>query len=198
MVCRRLCYDASRMADRPREEEEQIGTTPILNLKVPPPNARRKTFISRVVPIVIGVLIGRVPAAESDRGSPDRLGSVRPLAYLAALAGGVLVHELGHVCAGWAVRFHFRAISVGPFSLSIENGKLKMRTRREMFLAGSALMQIDRICRLRRRLMFYIVAGPMANLISVPAAAILINVCFPEAARLVGLGNSRIFILRLL
>ena len=46
--------------------------------------------------------------------------------------------------------------------------------------------------------MFYIVAGPMANLISVPAAAILINVCFPEAARLVGLGNSRIFILRLL
>jgi hypothetical protein len=52
--------------------------------------------------------------------------------------------------------------------------------RREMLALGYAGMHVDRVCRLRRRMLIYIAAGPAANLLSVPATILLVNHAFPR------------------
>jgi hypothetical protein len=97
------------------------------------------------------------------------------MSYLLSFVLTVVVHEVGHLLAGWIVGFRFSYISVGPLSLKVEYGRLKLRLQRAMPAAGYAGMHLDRVRRLRRRLLFFTVAGPLANLLSATGAAILLD-----------------------
>ena len=94
-----------------------------------------------------------------------------PLVY-AALFFAVLIHELGHLTAGWYVGFRFRCIAIWPFPLSLEHGRLKLRFQRESVASGCAGMDIDTVVRLWWRLLLVIAAGPNANLITAPIAVL--------------------------
>ncbi|MFI5069606.1 MAG: M50 family metallopeptidase [Terriglobales bacterium] len=118
------------------------------------------------------LIIAKAVDEQASRNSNSGLGI---LVFLAALSVAVLIHELGHLAAGWALGFRFNLISVGPLALHLEHGKLKISLLREMTALGYAGMHIDRLVRLRRRVLFYAAAGPVANLATVPAAVMFAN-----------------------
>jgi len=72
------------------------------------------------------------------------------------------------------------SLSIGPFSLRLEHGQVKIRVRREMPALGYAGMDVNGVRRLRRRMLIYIAAGPAANLVSVPLVGIFTNRVFPS------------------
>jgi hypothetical protein len=78
----------------------------------------------------------------------------------------VATHELGHLVGGWIVGFHFSFIQVGPFSLRIEHGRLKVAVSREISNLGYAGMHVGKIARLHRRFPTFIASGPLSNLLS--------------------------------
>ena len=102
------------------------------------------------------------------------------IALFCAIVVAILVHEAGHLLAGRLTGFHFNAIRVLWLSLSFEYGKLKLHFRREMSEAGYASIQIDRIYRLRRRLMFFIAGGVAANILSLVLVVVTVNALDPH------------------
>ena len=97
------------------------------------------------------------------------------LIFVSALLFSITIHELGHLSAGWLLRFRFSLISVGPFCLQLEHGRLKVNFLREMTALGYARMHIDSVRRLRRRLVLYALAGPLAGLLLIPLAVLFAN-----------------------
>ena len=155
--------------------------TPILDSGVLPPRVRRTTlrgvFVGFIPGLVGGYVLISVVGRQADKSLDPGLGA---LLFLFAVGLTITIHELGHLVAGWAVGFRFTFISIGPFSLSVEHGKLRVRIRREMPALGYAGMHVDTVCCLRRRMLIYIAAGPAANLLSVPTTVALINHVFPR------------------
>jgi hypothetical protein len=161
-----------------------ITATPILDSGARP----KRRAGSRVGNTIFGVLLG-VPFATLLIQSLNRASDVRnPAAdfvfafYVLSFVLAVVVHEVGHLLAGWIVGFRFSSISLGPLSLKIEYGKLKLRLVRTIPAAGYAGMHIDRVRRLLRRLLVFTVAGPLANLLSAAGAALLTEI-FLSASR---------------
>ena len=101
--------------------------------------------------------------------SLDRHGDVPGLtltSLLSAFPAVILVHELGHLAAGRLVGLRFSSIRVAFWTLRLEYGKLVLRARREA-PGGFAGISLDRICRMRRRLFWFIAGGPIASILSV-------------------------------
>ena len=77
-----------------------------------------------------------------------------------------LVHELGHLLAGWLVHFRFQVLVIGPIRISGENGRLRAQFQRggSLFngLAASVPYEMDN---LPRRLLYYALGGPLASLL---------------------------------
>jgi hypothetical protein len=88
------------------------------------------------------------------------------LFYFLTLFLALLIHELGHVAAGFTVGFHFQGIRIGPLTLAKTSKGLKVTVQRISNLDGIAAMGIQRLRRLRHKLAIYIAAGPLANLLS--------------------------------
>src|ERR1700690_1021731 len=86
----------------------------------------------------------------------------------------------GHLLAGWAMGSRFSLIQIGPFSLQVVHGMLKVRFRQEMTALGYAGLHVNRVRRLRRRMLIFLAAGPAANLLSVAAVLLLLNKFFPQ------------------
>ena len=87
--------------------------------------------------------------------------------YFAAVLLAIVVHESGHLLAGWSVGFRFKVVSIGPFCLKIEHGRLKVQARAVLVgAAGYAGMHIETVRRLRHRLLIFVSGGPAANLLS--------------------------------
>ena len=106
------------------------------------------------------------------------------LAFVLGLAAAVVVHELGHLIAGWTVGFHFNSIQVGWFFIGFEYGKLTFKTKYQSNLAGYATIRIDRIRRLRTRLLIFILGGPAANLFGALISAGIVTVFDSENSRI--------------
>jgi Zn-dependent protease len=150
--------------------QKPTSITPILDSGVLPPPLPRK----RVLGVCIGLVIGIVFAAVIENAGNSELQP--PLAlffYFVILALVVIVHETGHLAAGWSVGFQFSLISIGPVSLRSEYGRLTVQIRRDLGALGYAGMHIGRVSKLRRRLIVFIAAGPLANLISGAIAALI-------------------------
>jgi len=97
---------------------------------------------------------------------------------VSALALTIPIHELGHLFAGWMAGFRFSVIHIGPFSLSLEHGRLRSRVSREMLVDGAVGMHIKSVRRLHHRLLIKVAGGPAANLLSIPATVLLVNRVF--------------------
>ena len=130
---------------------------------------------------MFGFLLGMVFAVlliQSSNSARDVRNPAADFTFLFWILTFVLtiaVHELGHLLAGWFVGFRFSFISIGPLSLKVEYGRLRLRLRRGMPAAGYAGMHVDQVRRLRRRLLVFTVAGPLANLLSAATTAIFLN-----------------------
>lgn len=109
-------------------------------------------------------------ASQARRVRPDAADFIG-IEYLLCLAVAIIVHELGHLLAGWMVGLRFSSITIGPFALRLEYGRLRAGILRVMPAGGYAGMHIDRIHRLRRRLLRFTVGGPLANLLTAFLAA---------------------------
>jgi len=140
--------------------------TPILDSALLPP--RRKDLWSVLFGILLGIVFAALLIAESNRmrAAGHAQANYTIASYFLATTLAIVLHELGHLLAGWMVGFHFSSFTIGPFSVLLEYGKLRIRVRRSLPVGGYAGMHIDRVQRLRKRLLIFIVAGPAANLLT--------------------------------
>ncbi|HET6179724.1 MAG TPA: hypothetical protein VFE61_22570 [Candidatus Sulfotelmatobacter sp.] len=63
------------------------------------------------------------------------------------------------------VGFRFSSIAIGPIGLRLEYGRLKIHFQSRLPAGGYAGMHVNRIRRLRRRLLIFTAGGPAANLL---------------------------------
>lgn len=165
-------------------------TTPILDLQEPLPAAKRKRSSLRgfAIGVVIGLLlILLIPALEVSRWRrflwPVLVFNHRFLYSLSfwdreffmgglvvfwlALVAAVVVHELGHFVAGRLMGFSLQFLQVGPLSIGYDHGNLRIQYRPNWGVAGLTAMHVSKILRLRRKLLVYVAAGPITNLLFV-------------------------------
>jgi Zn-dependent protease len=159
-----------------KSEYSAVAQTPILDSGTLP---LRTPEESTVVGIIGGALLALIPAIGliHDRGSSN----IGILPYVVALSVAILIHELGHLTAGWCVGFRFHCIAVGPFALYLKHGGLKLSLVRVSTALGYASMHVGTVVRLRRRLLLFVAAGPVANLVTVPFAVLSSNHTFFSA-----------------
>ena len=75
------------------------------------------------------------------------------------------VHELGHLLAGYLVRFRFQVLVVGPLRLSGGSGRLRFQLQwGGAFFNGLAASLPDEMDNLARRLLYFALGGPLASL----------------------------------
>jgi len=168
-----------------QEPEETVtnSATPILDSGVLPPRARRTTWRGLSIGFVLGLLWALIVIKVVGGQFENLFPGLGVLLLVFAIFLAITVHEIGHLTAGWVVGFRFSVIRIGPFSLNLEHGRLRVRIRREMPALGYAGMHIDNVRRLHRRMLIYIAAGPIANLLSVPATVLLVNYAFPRLGK---------------
>ena len=159
------------------------SATPILDSGTRPKKVGRKKLVGTLFGFLLGIFLAMMLIASSNSArdarnpAPDYVFAF----YFLAFALAVLLHELGHLLGGWSVGLRFSLLSVGPFSLRVEYGRLTIRVRREVPAGGYAGMHLDRVRRLRHRLLIFTAAGPAANLFSAAVAAVFLNYLLPAA-----------------
>jgi len=83
----------------------------------------------------------------------------------------IAIHEFGHLVAGWCVGLRFKGVRIDPFRLRIDSGKWKFKVRPRFFW-GFAFMSLDRVRRVRHRLIIFTIDGPTASIFCGIAALI--------------------------
>jgi Zn-dependent protease len=169
----------SFFCEMPVSEHSPVARTPILDSGTLPLQRFEIQPWAIVVPSICAACIVVIQGIITPSGQSAILFPVA--AFIS-----ILIHELGHLTAGWCVGFRFRSIAIGPFAIHLEHGKLRLRFRWPFITSSSgyAIMDVDTVLRLRRRLMLYIAAGPIANLITVPIALLFTNHRFSSFAAL--------------
>lgn len=153
--------------------------TPILDSAVMP--RRKKSSSSMLYGFLVGILFALIIILNAEKAQEARnpASAFIVIFYLTSIVLAVIIHEAGHLLAGWAVGLRFNSITIGPVSLHIEYGRPKVRVRRAFAASGYAGMHIDRVRRLRRRLFVFASGGPAANLIS----AVVVGFTLPHLAK---------------
>ena len=83
----------------------------------------------------------------------------------------ILIHELGHLTGGWCVGLRFKAVRIDPFRIRVDSGRWKFKIRPRLFW-GFALMSLDRVRRVRHRLIVFVAGGPLASIVCGVAAVL--------------------------
>lgn len=91
--------------------------------------------------------------------------------YLVVSLAAAVVHEFGHWLAGYCVGLHLSYLVVGPFKFVRRSGRWRLFLRSRM-TGGLILMSLDKVRRVRRRLIVWTVGGAIASLLSGLAALI--------------------------
>jgi Peptidase family M50 len=133
------------------------SATPILDLRAPLPKPQAPGFgpADHFVPILT------VAAILATRNYQLL---VPAFAFWVIILCGIAIHELGHVVAGCSLGFDFQSVAIGPIWIKHEASKWTLTLRRGL-LSGLTFMSLDRICKVRKRLIIYIAAGPAAGLL---------------------------------
>lgn len=139
-------------------EPASNSATPILDLLKPLPKPDAERFTGRfVLPFLT------VTALVVFTGN---------LSFLMVLFGFILVnfltiavHEFGHLIAGWIVGLPFVGVTIGPFVAKFRKGKWELKLRPRL-RGGLTYMGLDRLRRVRRRLIVLVLGGPLASLVS--------------------------------
>jgi len=148
------------------------STTPILDSAVLV-RVKKKNLVNTLFGVAMGIpfAVVLIAASNSARDEGNSAANLVWIFYFLSFVPAIIVHELGHLLAGWAVGFRFSSIAIGPVSLKMEYGSLKIRGRRALPAGGYAGMHVDHVRRLRLRLLLFTLAGPTANLLSAAAIA---------------------------
>ena len=97
-------------------------------------------------------------------------------ALLAATAGSLLIHELGHLLAAVSLNFEILGISLGPVRLLWLHGKYAVRFSAKRLLLGSVAVAPNSMRNWRVRAISVAAAGPLATLFgAVAASGILVS-----------------------
>lgn len=156
-------------------QSASAGATPILDSAVRPTTGKKK-----LGGVLLGFFVGICCAAVMINASNQARAVRNPaegsilLLFFLTLTLTIVVHESGHLLAGWMVGFRFNSIAIGPFSVQMQYGRLKIQVRRALPAGGYAGMGVDQVRRLRRRLLVFVAGGPMANLLSAALIALLL------------------------
>lgn len=136
---------------------EQQPYTPILDLIEPLPEVRDRGLDPRQVTLIVTLIaIGLIQGL-----SPGAI----VLGYFTICFAATAVHEVGHFLAGCSVRLRLEYLMIGPLCLKrASSGGWKLQLRQ---LSGGLIqMSIDRVYRVRRRLLVYYSGGPIASLLT--------------------------------
>jgi len=83
-----------------------------------------------------------------------------------------VIHESGHLVAGWCVGLRFKGVTIDPFTVTLDSGRWKFAVKPSLF-SGFAYMCLDRIRRVRLRLIVFVAGGPAASISSGIAALLM-------------------------
>jgi len=136
---------------------EQPSATPILDLLQPLPDPDMERVNGRfaspfLVFVALIVLTGNLAFL------------VVPFGFLLINFTTILIHELGHLTGGWCVGLRFKAVRIDPFRIRVDSGRWKFKIRPRLFW-GFALMSLDRVRRVRHRLIVSVAGGPLASIV---------------------------------
>ena len=166
-------------------EASPATATPILDRQIPvplPPNNGRRTRLWRLfLGMLVGVAIGLTSLITDNfflnglTGSLSRaVNQLTPLGFLLAFFVCqyvvIIVHEMGHLIFGLCAGLHFNFVSFGPLLIN-RDFKASLHWKQRSGAGGLTSMVPNGNHRLRWRLLFMIVGGPMANLTSAAAVA---------------------------
>jgi len=84
---------------------------------------------------------------------------------LAALAQ-VILHEAGHLAAAGAVRYRPRQLVAGPFILHVDGPRPRLSLIRSWMMFFGGLASYEPVGRTRRKDLWVVSAGPLANLLA--------------------------------
>lgn len=95
--------------------------------------------------------------------------------FFAVALAAIALHEFGHLLVGRLYGFRFKTLVVGPFSATLEHGKMQFHIRKWSSLDGFANIEIRTVRRLRRNLVAFAVAGPATSLASGLVSILILN-----------------------
>lgn len=164
-------------------------TTPILDFAGRLPKRSVSKRLARLsVYLVVGGLIGLGFALAENLGfgsifgvlSPGiGVGQLSPIQFFPFLILAMFLimtlHEIGHLIGGKCVGFGFVGMQIGPFLLTNHGHKLKVKLRLIVSLNGLALVKIDRLTRITRRLAVFVLGGPIATAAGALAGYLLLK-----------------------
>lgn len=138
------------------EHSGPVPETPILDLLRPlpkplHPRPRRTLTYSLLAIAIIGLVSNNF----------GLLTFYASLVFVFALV--IATHELGHLAAGWLVGLRFVSVAIGSLSLVREEGRARVRFKRSVFW-GLAGMSLVRLPGARKKLIVYVLGGPLASL----------------------------------
>lgn len=136
---------------------------------------KKKKLVNLILGFLGGVLIGATvayliafvlvdPKAEVSQPLYYKLLLV-PIAVL-SLWVVIVIHELGHILAGFTQQFEFRFISAGPVMVEKELGRLRLKKNTNFnTFGGVALCLPIGQDKLRKRFAVFAAGGPLASLV---------------------------------
>ncbi len=83
----------------------------------------------------------------------------------------IAIHEFGHLVGGWCVGLRFKGVRIDPFRIRVDSGRWKFKVRPRLSW-GFALMSLDRVRRIRVRLIIFTAGGPAASIFCGMAAVV--------------------------
>src|SRR5216683_4616874 len=142
----------------------QSSVTPILDLLQPLPEADMERINGRFAFPFLTVVTAVVLTGN--------------LSFLPVLFGFIFVnfltiaiHEFGHLVGGWCVGLRFKGVRIDPFRIRVDSGRWKFKVRPRLSW-GFALMSLDRVRRIRVRLIIFTAGGPAASIFCGMAAVV--------------------------
>lgn len=155
-----------------------MSVTPLLDREQPLPEAKPGRWASRARLLAGGIIGAAIVNFQIVHTFQDVSAWKLSLDILLALYLAILVHELGHVIAGWAAGFELRGLAVGGFLLErqVRGWRLRLTT----FQGGFAGMSPRSTESLTQRYAWMVAGGPFASLLLLAAAAALRRAYFGE------------------
>ena len=113
-----------------------------------------------------GLLLGKLIGANAKRTPLPVPVPVLFLVLGLVMFVVLLVHETGHVVGGVSAGFRFQLLTVGPFTLVREEGRVRLRANRDWGRAGgiASTLPVPGVD-MRRGAMRMIVGGPLASVL---------------------------------
>lgn len=182
---------SSRCKLGPMPMPEANSETPILDLQVPLTVRERSSpmlwwqgVLLGAGIVVVAIAVGHIAVYFVNETLNPILRSLDPSAaalFLLALGAtpffALALHEVGHFVAGKLVGFDVRAF-LGPVVVSQERGKVHLALRKQDAAIGFMCARIitRSVRKLRKKLVFFVAGGPLADLLSVVVITIILGV----------------------